>query len=169
MYPDAPGIVANVQIREDHEQPDGWYSDAVLSMTLRRTCLYEPRLGLQLRFDVNALMHDNAVGAIANLDNEHWVALKYVNGVVWLLDSLRAPRVLNEIAYKKFVDRRRLVQYDIIKHIRMINLSAKRNRLRRPNAYCVVSYTTHPIDATRHEHTYVIYRLREADASEAAD
>jgi hypothetical protein len=45
-----------------------------------------------------------AAGAIVNIENRHWVALRWEQGVVWLLDSMEErPRALTWTAYQHFV------------------------------------------------------------------
>ena len=74
-------------------------------MVLRRTFNYELQYGYQLRFDLNALEEDRVVGAITNIKNRHWVALKYVHGRIWLLDSLGQPEILDAAAFRTFVNK----------------------------------------------------------------
>jgi hypothetical protein len=49
-----------------------------------------------------------AVGALVNIDGRHWVALRFLDGVVWLLDSSDcAARPLEWGAYVNFVREQR--------------------------------------------------------------
>ena len=92
LVPDANGVLPDPQQREDHEYPNsGWYSAAVMEMALRRTFQFELRLGLQLRNDVNKIYEADIVGAISNKDNMHWVAIKVIDAVIWMLDSCHKP------------------------------------------------------------------------------
>ena len=46
----------------------------------------------------------DCVGAVVNIRNRHWVALRYDAGVTWLLDSQEhGPQVLSEAEYKAFI------------------------------------------------------------------
>ena len=48
------------------------------------------------------------VGAVVNVENEHWVALKAVSGDVWFLDSQELrPSKMTKDEYVKFIDKRR--------------------------------------------------------------
>ena len=44
-----------------------------------------------------------AVGAIVNIEGRHWVALRWLQGSVWLLDSMDEPRQLTWTAYRHFI------------------------------------------------------------------
>ena len=99
LVPDEYGIVSDPQRRPDHEGAGGWYSDKVLMQALRRTFTFELQLGRQLRLDANLLQEQRIVGAIMNMDNVHWVALRYVDRNYWLLDSRYQPRLLSESQY----------------------------------------------------------------------
>ena len=58
-----------------------------------------------LYLNPNVLQDDAVIGAIANQDNAHWVALKRVDDAIWLLNSLDpAPRVLSEEEYIAFIN-----------------------------------------------------------------
>ena len=54
----------------------------------------------------DALHEDAVVSAIANQRNQHWVALKKVDGAIWLLDSndRTSPRRLSEAEYGAFIE-----------------------------------------------------------------
>jgi hypothetical protein len=82
-----------------HAREDGWYSDeiiakAVVSTSLRREGRVEFELSLRPLCDNPRMIHA-AQGAVVNIDERHWVALRSVAGRVWLLDSLQIePRPL---------------------------------------------------------------------------
>jgi hypothetical protein len=104
LFPDNEGIAGDPQHRHDHEAADGWYSEAVLAMALRRTLQY--RLLLEpLHVNPNVLEESRIAGAVVNKDNEHWVALRRVEGRIWLLDSTRQPRALHHEEYMAFIKR----------------------------------------------------------------
>ena len=77
--PDDNGRLSDPQDRADHKLANGWYSEAVLAMVLRRTMQYP------------LLLHN------------HWVALKRVDGHIWLLDSCHTPVRLTDDAYLAFI------------------------------------------------------------------
>ena len=84
-----------VEVRATHEKPNGWYSSEVLAQAVVTRSLFvaghvEYVLKLEpLRFNAEALQ--SSVGAVVNINNDHWVALKWVDDQVWRLDSLK-PR-----------------------------------------------------------------------------
>ena len=79
--------------RPHHVALGGWYSSEVMAMALQRTPLQnDGRLKWELALqplDVNPDSLPAAVGAISNIANRHWVALKVVDEKIWLLDSMR--------------------------------------------------------------------------------
>ena len=83
---------------------NGWYADVVLAQALRRTFEYSLTM-TTLRVNALTLEAPNVVGAIANQDNVHWVALKKVDGDIWLLDSRYSPRRLGWDEYLAFITR----------------------------------------------------------------
>ena len=90
--PDDNGIVSNEEHYEDHVGPSGWYSNDVMAMAARRTFKYELDLMHQLHNNVNILSDDSeCVGAVCNIQNEHWIGLKSVDWVIWKLDSQKQP------------------------------------------------------------------------------
>ena len=103
LVPDDNGMLSDPQERHQHEHANGWYSSAVLSMALRRTLHFELGLGLQLRHNMNILRADHVVGAVVNVRNQHWLALKRVGGAIWLLDSLSLPAVLSDHEFEDLV------------------------------------------------------------------
>ena len=82
-----------VEERAEHEKPNGWYSSEVLAQAVVTRSLFvaghvEYVLKLEpLRFNAEALQ--SSVGAVVNINNDHWVALKWVDDQVWRLDSLK--------------------------------------------------------------------------------
>ena len=47
------------------------------------------------------------VGALVNIGNTHWVALKGLSGEIWHLDSQKFPRKLDEASYRAFLEKHR--------------------------------------------------------------
>ena len=101
-----------VEVRATHEKPNGWYSTEVLAQAVTTRSLsvaghveyalnWEP-----LRFNARALQ--TSVGAIVNVDNMHWVALKWVDNHVWLLDEQEPrPIAMSWQSYVFFIHRHR--------------------------------------------------------------
>ena len=106
---DREGFAESVDM---HAAPGGWYSSEVLAYAVRSTSLHrheriEYELSLTPLFEDPSYLH-HAVGAVTNVDNRHWVALRSIDGQIWCLDSLKdAPRVLTPEAYLAFVRRHR--------------------------------------------------------------
>jgi hypothetical protein len=79
------------EVRAQHEKPTGWYSSEVLAQALTTTAMFRSGrvtcvMPLEpLRAAPTSLC--TAIGAVVNIDNLHWVALRYVDEQVWLLDS----------------------------------------------------------------------------------
>ena len=95
-----------------HSRPGGWYSSEVIAqaisaISMRKAGKVEYDLKLQPLYVDPVLIH-RCVGALVNLDDEHWVALKAISGKIWLLDSLKKkPRLLQEGEYLAYVNKRR--------------------------------------------------------------
>eukprot|EP00969_Alexandrium_andersonii_P273652 12094869-Alexandrium_andersonii.AAC.1 len=77
-----------------HRAPGGWFSHAALAQALSTTVPPTARM-LNRRAreeDWPALLGNPAFrGAVANLNNRHWVALVKHQGLVFYVDSQRAP------------------------------------------------------------------------------
>ena len=97
-----------LEVRAEHERAGGWYSSECLAKALHTTSLrrYERAQYVwqlePLRVHPHALEH--AVGAVVNIDNRHWVALRLVDKQVWLLDSQNpAPAPIAWTEYLSFI------------------------------------------------------------------
>ena len=104
LIPDDNGVLSDPQDRAWHERPNGWYTDAVLDLALRRTFRFELRRGLQMRYNINLIEDPSVVGIIVNKNNAHWVAIKKVHDDFWLLDSCYAPKTITYQAYVRYVN-----------------------------------------------------------------
>ena len=100
------------EVRAEHATPSGWYSievmsHAVTSTSMRNAGRVEFVLELQpLHVNVGALR--SAVGAIVNIQNRHWVAIRRVANQLWYLDSQEPqPLPMTEADLKTFVFRHR--------------------------------------------------------------
>ena len=95
------------EVRAQHCLPGGWYSAEVLSQAITQVSLAKRnRVEFVLILEplcVNAAALRTSVGSIVNIQNRHWVALRWLHGAVWLLDSQDVPRELNWQAYQHFV------------------------------------------------------------------
>ena len=101
----------NAEPRGLHERPAGWYSEAVLAQALRvKNNLYRLNLDDPLQATEISLMRahaDNALGVVVNIANTHWVAIRVIEGVVWLLDSQSRPQHITFDEFLLFVRRHR--------------------------------------------------------------
>lgn len=100
------------EVRAEHAKPSGWYSSEVMCHAVNTTSMrhagrVEYVLELQpLHVNVGALR--SAAGAVVNIRNRHWVAIRRVANQLWLLDS-QEPQALpmSEADLKAFVMRHR--------------------------------------------------------------
>jgi hypothetical protein len=90
--------------RRDHVKPTGWYSIHVLAQALSTTAMaragrIEHVMSLQPLCQ-NPLDIRMSKGAIVNKDNEHWVALRYLGGRIWVFDSqAQTPQPMTDSDY----------------------------------------------------------------------
>ena len=95
---------------DDHAAPGGWFSSEVLAFAMRSTPLrrgapIEYVLTLEVLKREPHLIH-HCVGVVVNQPNTHWVALRSIEGSVWLIDSnAPAPRLLSLDQYIAFINR----------------------------------------------------------------
>ena len=99
------------EVRAQHIRPGGWYSIEALCMAIPQVSMATAgRVEYTLSLEplcVHAAALRTAVGAVANVEGRHWVALRWVDDAVWLLDSMDQPRELSWSAYLHFVRRHR--------------------------------------------------------------
>ena len=98
------------EVRADNEKPSGWYSMNVMVLAVeaiskplaaRHERYYDLRWEPLFR---NPGVIHQCVGAVANLRQQHWVALRSVEGQIWRLDSLDpAPKSMTELDYSWFI------------------------------------------------------------------
>jgi len=98
------------ELQSLHVATGGWYSSEVLAQAITSTSMnrvgrVEYCMSLDsLRDKPGLLRAERTVGAIMNINNKHWVALRCVRGQIWYLDSqLSCPRKLSEKDYVKRV------------------------------------------------------------------
>ena len=96
--------------RAMHEGPGGWYYSEVMAQAVTSTCM--SKFGRVLHIMQLEPLHVNpnsllgSLGAVVNVRNVHWVALRWCKEKVWLLDSLEPPpRSLTWREYLEFVNR----------------------------------------------------------------
>ena len=98
------------EVRAENEKPSGWYSMNVMvlameviskSLAARHERPYDLRWEPLFR---NPGVIHQCVGAVANIRQQHWVALRSVDGQIWRLDSLYlAPKPMTELDYSWFI------------------------------------------------------------------
>ena len=95
------------EVRAQHTAIGGWYSIEVLAQAVTQVSMAKrDRVDYVLSLEplcVNPSAIRSSVGAIVNIDNKHWVAVRWVQGSVWMLDSQDEPRQLSWNAYVYFV------------------------------------------------------------------
>ncbi len=52
---------------------------------------------------INPDVLKESLGAVVNLNNEHWVALRWIDGAVRLLDSMGEPESFSWSEYLKYI------------------------------------------------------------------
>ena len=98
------------EVRADNEKPSGWYSMNVMVLAVEMiskplAARHERHYDLRWEplFRNPGVIHQ-CVGAVANLRQQHWIALKSVDGQIWRLDSLDpAPKPMTELDYNWFI------------------------------------------------------------------
>jgi len=90
--------------REDHELENGWYSEQVLAKALEGSTMYSLELQtLSAPAEMSALIADpDVAGALVNVPGAHWLALRFVHGCAWALDSISGPQKLGAIDSHKY-------------------------------------------------------------------
>ena len=94
------------EVRALHERAGGWYSSEVMAKAITSTCMrkhgrVEHILCLE-PLHVNPALLRASLGAVVNIENTHWVALRWLGGKVWLLDSQK-PRPL-PLSWNRYLD-----------------------------------------------------------------
>ena len=94
--------------RSQHIKPGGWYSIEILAQALQQAAMeHYGRVEYQMCLEplcLNSGLLRTAVGALVNIDNAHWIALRWIADKVWFLDSQAStPRLLTWAEYVHFV------------------------------------------------------------------
>ena len=105
--PSHEGGPISLEQREDHQAEGGWYSIEVMAYALRRTMMFEllpEPVGITIRLR-DSIVDPQYAGLVVHQawPQKHWVAIRYIDEKIWLLDSLGKPRALNKVEYHRFV------------------------------------------------------------------
>jgi hypothetical protein len=91
----------------DHWSPDGNYSEAALTHAL---ICFENTYTLDVNMPIlplttmpEEIFSDDILGVIVNKDQGHWVGVKVVENLIWLLDSIRLPQLLSHSEYLDYL------------------------------------------------------------------
>jgi len=94
----------------DHVSRGGWYSleamtHAINTTSMKKAGRVEYKLGLEpLHKNPDRIFSPSVMGAIVNKQNIHWVAIRFIEGKLYLLDSQRGrPILMSEREYRHFV------------------------------------------------------------------
>ena len=100
------------EIRSMHAKRTGWYSSEVMTHAITTTSMR--RFGnVRYVMDIKPLIVDpniihTSLGAIVNIDNNHWVAIRSIGGKIMLFDSKdKIPRQYSQNDYVAFINKRR--------------------------------------------------------------
>ena len=94
------------EVANSHMSDDGWYSEAILTMALRKKDnLYMMDVDRPLTPDKleERISKSGFVGIVVNIDNIHWVAIRVVENEFWLLDSLKTPQNITPEMVKEYI------------------------------------------------------------------
>ena len=90
----------------EHVKPGGWYSHSVLGRALLTATDSQLLFNTLEKTAYDALMADEGVtGAVVNQDNKHWIAMVKHNGLLWEVDSRKAPALMDQQAFRATVER----------------------------------------------------------------
>ena len=88
----------------EHVKPGGWYSHSVLGRALLTATDSQLLFNALEKTAYDALMADEGVtGAVVNQDNKHWIAMVKHNGLLWEVDSQKAPALMDQQAFRATV------------------------------------------------------------------
>ena len=94
----------------DHVTRGGWYSSEVIAHAINTTSMknaghVEYKLGLEpLCKNPDRIYSPYVLGALVNKQNVHWVAIRFIDGILYLLDSQRGrPEAMSERDFRYFV------------------------------------------------------------------
>jgi len=94
------------EIRAEHAKPSGWYSIEVMAKAVTSTCMQKHgRVDHIMNLEplsVNPAALLNCLGAVVNIQNAHWVALRWFGEQVWLLDSQQPQPV--SLTWREYLD-----------------------------------------------------------------
>ena len=98
--------------RANHASPSGWYSSEVMARAVNTTSMrHAGRIEYTMLLEplhANPDALHTSVGAVVNIGNRHWVALRSIAGQIWRLDSQDPmPRLMTESSYRSYIDQNR--------------------------------------------------------------
>ena len=98
-----------IERRTQHQTAGGWYSSEIITHALNTISMAKAGK-IQYVFDLQPLCETPheihaCIGALVNIGNTHWIALKAVSGKIWHLDSQKLPRQLDEASYRTFLEK----------------------------------------------------------------
>ena len=102
----------SAEVRRAHAGPGGWYSVEVMCHALN-TASMQKKGRIEHVLELRPLYLDPQLihicsGAIVNIDNQHWIAIRSIGGQIWKLDSLsKYPEKLAQNEYISLVNKRR--------------------------------------------------------------
>ena len=100
------------EVRAEHVKPSGWYSSEVMShavnsTSMRRSGAIEYALSLE-PLHMNPGVLCGSVGAVVNISNRHWCAIRQIGNQIWFLDSQEPrPLPMTDAEYRAFIMRHR--------------------------------------------------------------
>ena len=100
------------EVRAEHMKPSGWYSSEVMSHAVNTTSMHrsgaiEYVLSLE-PLHMNPGVLRTSVGAVVNIRNRHWCAIRQIGKQIWFLDSQEPqPLPMFYAEYKAFILRHR--------------------------------------------------------------
>jgi hypothetical protein len=100
------------EIRSMHAKRTGWYSSEVMAHAINTTSMRQFG-NVRYVMDIKPLIVDpniihTSLGAIVNIDNNHWVAIRSIGGKIMLFDSKdKIPRQYSQNDYVAFINKRR--------------------------------------------------------------
>ena len=99
------------ETRRKHCSDTGWFSVEIMCHAVNTTSM-QKKGRVEYEVKLNALYNHLhliyiSLGAIVNINNEHWVALKSIGDVIWLLDSEKQPMEITYEEYSNYVHKHR--------------------------------------------------------------
>ena len=98
------------EIRAKNGTSSGWYSSEVLCHAVQTTSMRKAdRLEYEMKLEplhTNPAWIRECIGAVVNIEDIHWVALRYDGEAIWLFDSQESePQALTSKEYEEYIKR----------------------------------------------------------------